>query len=180
MTEISSGHPCWTFALELYAKPGVSAACLLLQDRLGVDVSFLLTMEFYAERRGVDLSTESIASLDRYISAWRNEVITPLRSIRRRMKNAELLLHPTNEFYRRIKADELQAEQIEISALAYQLEQMSGTTAAASTHDAIERVITYFANASSNSAHLADIDIRSAVAILHRSVNQRRAFHHEI
>jgi uncharacterized protein (TIGR02444 family) len=171
MTEAAAEHPCWTFALEFYAKPEVSPACLLLQDRLGVDVSFLLTVLFYAERRGVDLSTEAIASLDRCISAWRKEVIAPLRAIRLRVKSADLLAHPTDEFYRRIKADELLAERIEISALAQQLEQMSGTPVTASVRDVIERVATYFAMASSNRAHLTDADIQSAIAILHSSAH---------
>jgi uncharacterized protein (TIGR02444 family) len=170
MTEAIANHPCWKFALELYAKPGVSQACLLLQDRLGVDVSLLLTTLFYAEHRGVELPTEAIAALDRSVAPWRAEVIVPLRQLRRRLKGGGLLAHPTDEFYRRIKADELLAEQIEIGALARQLEQMSGNiSAAGSTQAVIERVVKHFADNSSQRTHLLDTEIQGAVAILHSS-----------
>jgi uncharacterized protein (TIGR02444 family) len=144
----AEGQPCWKFVAEFYARPGVSHACPQLQDRLGLDVSFLLAVLFYAVRRGLDLSAEEIKKLDRCISAWRNEVILPLRKLRRRLKSGDLLSPSTDEFYRRIKADELLTEQIEISALAQQFEQMSGNAAAApSSFAVIERVARYFAEA---------------------------------
>src|ERR1700753_549828 len=124
MNEPAENRSCWDFVVELYAKPGVSQACLELQDRLRVDVSFLLTVLFYARHRSIHLSMEEIASLDRSISAWRDQVLIPLRRLRRSVKASDLLNSSTEEFYRRIKADELLAEQLEISALERRLEQM--------------------------------------------------------
>jgi hypothetical protein len=87
--------------------------------------------------------------LDRCISAWRNEVILSLRKLYRRLKSGDSLSPSTDDLYRRIKADELLTEQIEISALAQQFEQMSGNTAATPSGLAvIERVARYFAEAS--------------------------------
>jgi uncharacterized protein (TIGR02444 family) len=149
MNEAAENQSCWDFVVELYAKPGVSQACLELQDRLGVDVSFLLTVLFYARRRSIDFSMEEIASLDRAISAWRNQVLIPLRQLRRSVKASDLLNSPTEEFYRRIKADELLAEQLEVSALEQQLEQMAVKRSAAELkRDLIERIVKHFADAS--------------------------------
>jgi uncharacterized protein (TIGR02444 family) len=169
MNRPAEDQSCWGFVIDLYAKPGVTQACLELQERLGVDVSFLLTALFYAVRRGLDLPAEEIAKLDRRISAWRTEAIFPLRGLRRRLKSGDLLSQSTDEFYRRIKADELLAEQIEVSALMQQLEQMSGNPAAPSSQVVIERVIRHFAEASGQHACLVDDETQRAISILHSS-----------
>src|ERR1700753_1805267 len=114
MNETAENQSCWDFVVGLYAKPGVSQACLELQDRLSVDVSFLLTILFYAKLRSIDFSIAEIALLDRNISSLRNEVVIPLRRLRRRVKASDLLSVPTEAFYQRIKADELLAERLEV------------------------------------------------------------------
>jgi hypothetical protein len=82
-----------------------------------------------------------------------------------------LLSRSADKLYQRIKASGLLAEQIEISALVQQLEQMSGNAAAApSSLAVIERVARYFAEASQQEAHLIDDEIQVAIAILHTSV----------
>lgn len=170
MNEPAESQSCWDFVVELYAKPGVSQACLELQDRLDVDVSFLLTALFYAKRRNIEFSIEQIASLDRSISAWRAEIIAPLRRLRRRVKDADLLSSSTEEFYRRIKADELLAEQLEINAITHQLEQMPHAPLPHEPRrDMIKRVVTYFAESSRQQAHLTDDEIERAISILHSS-----------
>jgi uncharacterized protein (TIGR02444 family) len=159
---------CWDFIVKLYAKPGISQACLELQDRLGVDVSFLLTVLFYAKHRHVDLSIEEIASLDRSISAWRDEVIVPIRRLRRRVKSADLLNSSTDEFYQRIKVDELLAERLEIDAIAEQLEQMPAKRSVSQLErDLIERVAGRFAETSGQHARLSDAGIQHAISALH-------------
>jgi uncharacterized protein (TIGR02444 family) len=155
--------------VDRYAKPGVAQACLELQERLGVDVSFLLTATFYATCRGLDLSAEEIANLDRCISAWRTEAIFPLRRLRRRLKSGDLLSLSTDEIYRRIKADELLAEQIEIGALVQRLEQMPAYPAAPSSRIVIERVIRHFAESSGQDANLVDDHTQRAISILNSS-----------
>jgi uncharacterized protein (TIGR02444 family) len=167
MDERAESDSCWTFVVDLYARPGISQACLELQDRLDVDVSFLLTILFYAKHRGMNFSVDEIASLDRSISAWRDEVIRPLRRLRRRLKAADLLKSSTEELYRRIKADELLAERLEIGELEQLLEKMP---AAQSTFDAkrdvVERVVKHFAEVSQHPEKLTDEAIGNAVALL--------------
>jgi uncharacterized protein (TIGR02444 family) len=168
MNEPAKNQSCWDFVIELYAKPGISQACLELQDRLGVDVSFLLTVLFYAKQGGIDFSVDEIASLDRSISAWRNEIILPLRRLRRRVKGSDLLNSATEEFYRRIKADELLAEQLEIKALEQQLEQMpTNRSAPGLTPDVIERVVKHFAGAGQQHESLIDETIQHAISVLY-------------
>ena len=74
--------PQWLFAVDLYQRPGVSKACLLLQDLLGADISLLLFVLFVAEKYRTMLDPSELESLDNVIAAWRCEVIWPLRSIR--------------------------------------------------------------------------------------------------
>jgi uncharacterized protein (TIGR02444 family) len=163
-------NQCWDFVVEFYAKPGISQACLQLQDRLGVDVSFLLTLLFYAKHHNLDLSVEEIASLDRRISAWRDEVVIPLRRLRRHVKASNLLNSSTEAFYRRIKADELLAEQLEIGTIAQQLGQMRAKRSITQLErDVIERVVTHFAASAGQQAHLSDAGIQDAISTLHNS-----------
>jgi uncharacterized protein (TIGR02444 family) len=168
MNEAAENRSCWDFVVELYAKPGVSQACLELQDRLGVDVSFLLTVLFYARHRSIDFSMEEIASLDRSISAWRNQVLIPLRQLRRSVKASDLLNSPTDEFYQRIKADELLAEQLEVSALEQQLEQMAVKRSAAELkRDLIEHIVKHFADASPQPDQQSSETVQRAISTLY-------------
>ncbi len=164
----AENQSCWEFAVEFYAKPGISQACLELQDRLAVDVSFLLTILFYAKHRDIDFSVGEIASLDRSVSAWRNEVVIPLRRLRRRVKASDLLNSPTEELYQRIKADELLAERLEIRAVEQQLEKIPRKQSAPELkREVIERVVRYFADASQQHDDWTDDTIQRAISTLH-------------
>jgi uncharacterized protein (TIGR02444 family) len=116
--------PQWAFAVDLYQRPRVSEACLLLQDRLGVDVSLLLFALFAAANRGRMLGTADLAELERTAAPWRDEVVRPLRALRRRLKSGPgPASGPAAERLReRIKAAELHAEQIELAVLARRLD----------------------------------------------------------
>ena len=170
MNEPAENQSCWDFVVGLYARPGISQACLELQDRLGVDVSFLLTVLFYAKHRNIDLSVGEIASLDRSISAWRDGVIAPLRRLRRHVKTSGLLNSSIEEFYQRIKADELLAEQLEIETLAQQLEQMQAQRSTSPPkRDLIELVVKHFAESAGQHPHLDGAGIERAISALHDS-----------
>jgi uncharacterized protein (TIGR02444 family) len=167
---LPAGRQCWDFVVELYAKPGVSQACLELQDRLGVDVSFLLTVLFHVKSRNIDPSAEQIQSLDLSISAWRDETVATLRRLRRHLKASDQMNPSIKDLYQRIKTDELLAEQIEIGILTQQLEQI-GTppSVALLKRDATERVVSHFARSSGQDAHLHDPEIQHAISTLYDS-----------
>ncbi len=79
--------PHWAFALDLYRRPGVSQACLLLQDTAGADITLLLFVLFVAETHRTMLAPADLAGLDGAVAPWRDEVIRPLRSLRRRVRS---------------------------------------------------------------------------------------------
>ena len=94
----------WDWAVAAYAKPGVAEACLDLQDSHGQNVPLLL----WALWRGGDVA----AAVD-LARAWEDEVVGPLRGVRRRLKGragAETLRE-------RVKAVELEAERTLMLAL---------------------------------------------------------------
>lgn len=71
----------------LYAGNEVPAACLLLQDELGLDVNLVLWC-LYAGARGTTLTEEMIATADAACAPWRANVVRPLREVRRWLKTA--------------------------------------------------------------------------------------------
>jgi uncharacterized protein (TIGR02444 family) len=110
----------WRFVLPFYSRDGVSAACLALQEKLGVDVNILLFAIFAQVERGILLERNDLAAVDALVRDWRNDVIQLLRRVRTRMKSGPSPApSPITEALRnRIKAAELEAEKIEIAMLA--------------------------------------------------------------
>ena len=76
----------WDFARSAYARPGVAAACLQLQDEHGQCVVLLLWRIWtLAERRPV-----GGAALDAAVAtsrAWEMTVVSPLREVRRQLRH---------------------------------------------------------------------------------------------
>jgi uncharacterized protein (TIGR02444 family) len=108
----------WSFALDLYNKPHVSDACLLLQDEGNVDVPILL-FAVWLMGASIPLSKIEIGEIDRSLKDWRLEVIVPLRTIRRRLKiGPQPAPSPQTEVLRSIiKNAEFASEKIELSFL---------------------------------------------------------------
>lgn len=108
----------WAFSLYLYAQPGVERACLALQDDCGVDVNVLLFLLWMAQRRTA-VSRRELRMLLAASEPWRVQVITPLRTLRRRLKQPVTPVDAaTAHAYReRVKALELDAERLQQEAL---------------------------------------------------------------
>ena len=68
--------------LATYARPGVAQACLLLQDRLGVDVLVLLHLAYVCSQHQRPLKDGQIAAADAVVRDWRDRVVRPLRAAR--------------------------------------------------------------------------------------------------
>jgi uncharacterized protein (TIGR02444 family) len=75
----------WDASLAIYAKPGVAARCLALQDRWQMDVNLLLFC-LHAGRQGHVLTPGELQALDAAAAPWRDNVVRPLRSVRRWLK----------------------------------------------------------------------------------------------
>ncbi len=70
--------PFWRFSLHFYRQPGVSDACIALQDDCGVDVNLLLFL-FWLADDGQLLSADEVKKLDDKVRDWRNLTIIPIR-----------------------------------------------------------------------------------------------------
>ena len=164
--------PHWTFIIKLYAGHDVQQACLLLQDGFGVDVSFLLTLLWYA-RNGVEFESGDVEALDRAIASWRGDVVKPLRDIRREIKPAANHDGVVADFRNRIKSIEIQAEQIEIAMLVRAVDQRkrpggSGISMQpASIARTVETVLAFYAaRARALPAKLQTPEMHAAIKVL--------------
>ena len=143
----------WSFALSTYARPGVEAACLHLQEQ-GADVCLLLCGA-WLERRGVMLTAERIQALKQIARPWQIEVIEPLRQVRRQWRAMAQLDKPLASLRERVKALELDAERqllTRLEALAQiwladeavgqpqWLERLAAEDAANLDHDALQQL----------------------------------------
>jgi uncharacterized protein (TIGR02444 family) len=157
----------WSYALRLYARPGVSKACVLLQDRLGVDVCVLLFQLFLAQEHRIALEHADLEMLDGAIAGWRGEVIVPLRALRRRLKSGP---HPapepaTDALLEQIKSAEISAEQIGLSTLAQWLD-MNPRARIESEIDvsvALDRLVLFYAKRTGDCPPPASPDLRAAL-----------------
>jgi uncharacterized protein (TIGR02444 family) len=105
----------WAFSLGFYGLPGVASACLRCQDEAGADVSLLLLLLWRAAD-GVSFDTAAIADLDSGVADWRENVVQPLRGVRRFLKSETSAA--SGVLRERIKAAELESERQELEALA--------------------------------------------------------------
>ncbi len=103
----------WQFSLDFYQRDGVAEACLTLQDRFGLDVNILLYAAWLASR-GRTASVADFEQVDLLIAPWREEVIRPLRRIRRWLKEPgpDAPAGRVPEYREGIKTAELDAEKI--------------------------------------------------------------------
>ena len=116
--DAQAGSPFWRFSLRFYRQPGAADACIALQDRDGVDVNVLLFLLWLAtDKRRVALADAQ--ALCAKALSWRDDVVAPLRSVRRTLKGGSALVEGSAaEFFRtRIKSVELEAERLQQEAL---------------------------------------------------------------
>jgi len=103
----------WTFTLAVYQKEGVSPACIALQDRLGLDVNFLLLC-LYAGSRGRALTADDFARVEQRVAPWRKHVIHPLRAVRRWLREQQLLEQvPSDQLRRGVLGHEIDSEGVQ-------------------------------------------------------------------
>jgi uncharacterized protein (TIGR02444 family) len=104
----------WDWALAAYARPGVPAACLALQDRHGQNTSLLL-WAVWAETADPGLLRRAAE----VAAGWEQIALVPLREVRRALKPA---CPPIDDAAREglredVKAAELRAERVLMETL---------------------------------------------------------------
>jgi uncharacterized protein (TIGR02444 family) len=103
-----SGEALWRFSLALYARPGVVQALIALQDRAGCDVNLVLFALWLGATRVHRLDPAELATAATAIAPIGDEIIGPVRQLRRRLKTA--LAADLQDLRRRLLALELAAE----------------------------------------------------------------------
>jgi uncharacterized protein (TIGR02444 family) len=117
-SERQRGSPFWRFSLGFYRQSGVADACIALQDGCGVDVNILLLFLWLATARRC-LPPAGAKALCAQAGPWRDDVVVPLRTLRRRLKDGSSLVErSTAELFRtKIKAVELESERLQQEAM---------------------------------------------------------------
>jgi uncharacterized protein (TIGR02444 family) len=106
----------WDFALSFYACPGVSDACLRLQDEHGIDINMLMFAAWAGQVRGVSLSEDDASQVIGASRPWQEQVVAPVRDLRRRLKKVDGLAGDAHlaGMLDAVKALELQGERAEL------------------------------------------------------------------
>lgn len=109
----------WDFALAAYARPGVSARCLALQDRHGAVVMVLLALCSLAAR-GVDAQHVDIPRIAARADLLERHLIAPLRAARRFLSGAARALPEcgVSDVAEGLLASELSQEQLQARLLS--------------------------------------------------------------
>jgi uncharacterized protein (TIGR02444 family) len=110
----------WTFALDVYRRPGIDAACLDLQDRRGADVVLLVVALWAGAVCAHAFTRDEADRLEAAARPWREEVVRPLRAVRRRLKAgpAPAPSAAAEALRGRVKDAELAAERLQLEHLA--------------------------------------------------------------
>lgn len=106
-----TADPFWTFTLGFYGRPGVSPACIALQDRHHCDVNLVLYACWVGLSGRGRLSAADLVTAEETNTPWRMSVIERLRAARRALKEEDRT-GPVLELYEAAKAAELAAERI--------------------------------------------------------------------
>lgn len=101
--------PLWDFALALYAKPGVEAACLTLQEEAGLDVCEVL-FHCWLYSCGLEAAPAALARQREQRCLWQRDVTEVLRGLRRNLKASAAGNEQVASLRETIKQAELMAE----------------------------------------------------------------------
>lgn len=111
-------HPFWDFAIDAYRRPGVSGACLQLQEPYHLDVNLLLFCGWTGAFGMGRLSAEEIARCRDAVAGWHDSVVRGLRGVRRSLKTdfddlPDELREIREALRKQIQAREIDAEHLE-------------------------------------------------------------------
>lgn len=138
----------WDFAVQLYGRPGVQDACLDLQDRLGLDVDLLLFAVWSAAAGPGQLDAESFKDCIALTAPWREDMLVPLRALRRAGKDGFTAVPPESSqaIAKQLQAVELAAERVQLAMLEHWATARGGRSAPADpAAAAASNVVAYLA-----------------------------------
>ena len=109
----------WDYATAVYSRPGIAESCLWFQDHCRGDVPIILFIS-WCSIRGVLVDYQLLAQIEHTVSVWRRDVVAPLCGLRRELKRDSkgIVQETVCAFREKLKALELEAEHLELNALA--------------------------------------------------------------
>jgi uncharacterized protein (TIGR02444 family) len=120
-------HPAWDFVTRLYGAPGVAPACLELQERHGIDVTFMLFCLWRGSVCGRPLSGH-MPTIAATAKEWHQAVVLPVRAARRRLKATGTSQRPElAALYKTVLSVEIDCEHAELLMLADGVEALCGS-----------------------------------------------------
>jgi uncharacterized protein (TIGR02444 family) len=119
-------HPAWDFVTRLYAAPGVASACLDLQERHGIDVTFMLFCLWRGSVSEKPLG-ECMVALATAAREWHETVVLPVRAARHRLKADASSRPEAKTLYRNVLAAEIDCEHAELLMLAERADALCDT-----------------------------------------------------
>jgi uncharacterized protein (TIGR02444 family) len=154
------------FALAVYAGDGVPSACLLLQDRVDLDVNLILFAAYVGAVRGLGFTDAGLTTARQRVQDWHLEVVRPLRSVRQRLKSgpSPAPTPATAELRRRLQVLEVESELIELAELNVVAAGLDGPPASGTPAERAADGITMVARAGAG-RDLDDTE-RTAVAVI--------------
>lgn len=113
-------NPFWDYSVALYGRPGVSRACLELQESLGADVNLVLFCFWWAASGRAELEPAAFDSVVEQASRWHDDVVRPFRQARRAAKQGapQLTATEAQAVYREVLRTELLLERAEQALIA--------------------------------------------------------------
>ena len=103
----------WDYSLAYYARDSVPQFLLALQDQYDLDVNLILLAIWAGAESGLLLKDEHFSKLDSAVCEWRENVVKPLRAVRRAFKLFKTIeIASAGDIRARIKAAELDAEHV--------------------------------------------------------------------
>ena len=108
----------WDWSVRAWQAPGVSEACLELQDAAGQSAPLLLWAA-WAARTGRSVDADALEAACDIARAWQETAVAPLRAVRRALKsrNPDLEDADREAVRAQVKAVELEAERRLLAAL---------------------------------------------------------------
>ncbi|MCU1717999.1 TIGR02444 family protein [Pseudomonas sp. 5P_3.1_Bac2] len=106
----------WQFSEAIYRRPGVEPACLELQSD-GIDVCLLLCA-LWLEVQRVPYSAARLQHLQALAQPWQQQVVLPLRQLRRAWRTAAQQDQGLHLLREQLKQLELTAEREQLTRLA--------------------------------------------------------------
>ena len=110
----------WRYILEVYARPGVAEDLLRRQQEDGLDIILHLFSLYAKDCLGRSIGGQERLEAVRLIKPWREQIIVPLRHLRRTLKEMpapEGSGDAKESLRQAVKQAELDSEQIEFQAL---------------------------------------------------------------